>query len=162
MVFFLCRHLKKNIFHILSKLSFEDFDNIGDVIIPLSITTNSLDIIGCIVQSDDKLGIGGQMTLADFIDSNMLTLRVFTYDVTSGINEEVLKTLQVYPNSIPTYFILDDMNVEQVHLCKVMDEKVYSWDASMRYELPNGIEAGIYYIQAINKIHPTVTKVIIK
>lgn len=122
------------------------FGGNGDVIIPMSINTNTISTMGCGVQANGKIVLGGFLTSQDFVGENMFIVRLIPF-ASAGIEELTEEWISVYPNPVTTEFHIDNADVNEVELIDINGMLLQKWTAQTTYAIPNGLASGVYLVR---------------
>lgn len=138
------------------------FGGNGDVIIPFAISTAAVSLMGCGVQTDGKIVMGGFLASQDFVGDNMFMLRLIPF---AGLGIEEITEQQivtVYPNPVASEFNISMTDVESVELVDASGKTVQTWGNQHSYSLPTGMTAGVYFLRVRSEQSIGLARIMVK
>ena len=138
-----------------------NFGGNGDVIIPFAISTNMVAVMGCGMQSDGKVVVGGYLTSQDFVGENMFAIRIIPF-AGLGIEELATESVTVYPNPVTSEFQVSNENVKSVELLDLSGNLIETWDVQLSYTVPNSLTTGVYLVRVTTENSIGVARIMVK
>lgn len=139
-----------------------NFGGNGDVIVPFAIQTAAVSTMGCGVQSDGKIVLGGFLESQDFVGANMFMVRLYPYADNSSVSEITKEVITVYPNPASSEFHIANENVEAVELLDMNGKNIMTWVAQNNYPLPTDLNPGMYMIRVKTEQSVGLARIIVK
>jgi len=137
------------------------FGGNGDVIIPFTISTNSVSMFGCDLQSDGKIITGGHLDSQDFIGENMFMIRLYPYEDNTSVFELEQEKITVYPNPVVSQFHING-DVERIELIDANGRVLQTWGAQSTYTLSPSITSGAYTVRVQTEQSIGLARIIVK
>ncbi len=139
-----------------------NFGGNGDVNIPFSINTNTVNTTSGGLQSNGDIVMGGYLTSQDFVGSNLFMVRLHPYlNNTSIENKSKHHNIAIYPSPIRSNFKVSLDNFNRMELISINGSILTSWTPQRNYSIPQHITSGLYFIRIYSDETSTTRKVLI-